>query len=167
METVNIFVTDFGASQLAFNLWMNLRARIKDHADISPFVFYENLRRTPMPPNFALMQIAEGWGQHGVGIATSLSTASKMRHFPALSQRFFYVWDLEWLRMRPRIYDVYSTFYLEEDVQLVARCEQHAELLVNNFNKEPVAIIPNFNIDSFMELIQGIKDDKDKDKQGR
>ena len=162
MQTLNIYVTDFGSSQLSYYLGSNLKRRIEEHGDISPFVFYENLHQPPTPPCFALMQIAEGWGQCGVGIATSLSSASKMTHFPALTRRFFYVWDLEWLRLRPRVYDIYSGFYLDENVELIARCEQHAELLVNSFNRVPAAIIPNFDVDSLLEFInKGDNNDKD------
>lgn len=162
LTKLNIYVNEFGSSQLAYYILMNLSKRIKEKNDISPFVFYENLQRPPMPPNFALMQMAEGWGQHGIGIATSVSTVNKMKHFPALSKRYFYVWDLEWMRMDPKFYNSYAEFYLDEDIPLIVRCESHARLIENCFNRTPAAIIPNFNVDSLLEFIS--KGEKDGDK---
>ncbi len=162
VTTLNFYVNNLGASQLSYSMLKNIKRRIDEHNDIAPIVFYENLERPPIPPNFALMQIAEGWGQHGIGIATSLSTLVKMKSFPALSKRIFYVWDLEWLRMQPRRYDVYNKFYLDRDITLIARCESHSDLITNCFNRVPDAIIPDFSVDSLLEFVNKEKQDVER-----
>lgn len=151
-KTINFLVNDLHASQLSYYLTRNVNEYIKSDPSLDFVVFFENLSKPVLVPNFALMQVAEAWGQPGVSIATSLTTASRLIHFPAPSKKFFYVWDLEWLRPTNKVYDLYAGIYLHPELKLLARSEEHASLIKNSFNREVEAIVSDFDMNKILEV---------------
>ena len=106
-------------------------------------------------PSFPVMQSVEAWGQQGVMISTDLSTTCKLIKFPSASKKFFYVWDLEFLRgFAPINYDLIKKVYLNKDIDLIARCEHHAKVIENNFNRKVTKIVQDFNIAEILEVVQ-------------
>lgn len=156
---LNFLVNDLSASQLSFFL----TKEINDLADrletshIDCIVFYENLAQLSIAPNFAVMQMAEAWAQSQPIVATSLSTAAKLIDFPATRRKFFYVWDLEWLRGQRRIYNWYSPIYTNPELSLIARSEEHARIIRNCFNREVCGIVENFKLGDMINVIKSIK----------
>ncbi|SVC44680.1 uncharacterized protein METZ01_LOCUS297534, partial [marine metagenome] len=98
-----VLINNIGASQLSYLVVQNLNELGNHRPEIDAIVYYENMQKHCLPPNFAIMQIAEAWGHHGPMIATSLSTAQKLIGFPS-ERKLFYVWDLEWLRGQQQRY---------------------------------------------------------------
>lgn len=150
----NVLLQNVGASQLSYFVTRNLNVLGDKRPDIDPIVFYENIHKNCIPPKFAVMQIAEAWGQDGAMIATSLSTAFKLINFPA-ARRLFYVWDLEWLRhgQQRRRYEQFADVYTHPNLELIARSESHAAVIENAFNRKVEHIISDFNTDKILELI--------------
>lgn len=140
---INFLVRDLIASQLSYYLTKNLN----DAQNINGIVFYENLVPPCLIPKFTTMNISEAWAQPGISIATTLSTAHKLVNFTGRAKKYFYVWDLEWLRGRNRVYTMYSPFFCNNELTLIARSEEHKKIIENNFNREIKIVCPDFNMD--------------------
>ena len=150
-DKLNILVPELGPSQKNYFLIRNLNAM----KNVNVNVFVENLSRFCITPSFAVMNIAEAWGQPGTFIATNLSTASKLMTWPVAKRKLFYVWDLEFLRQNNRIYDAYAPIYLHKEFELICRSEEHSKLITNALNKEPKYIIENFDLKKIMSITNG------------
>lgn len=151
---INVLLQDVGASQIAYCVIRNLNKLSDTRPDIDTIVYYENMHRNCIPPNFAIMQIAEAWGQHGPMIATSLSTAIKLTGFPS-ERKIFYVWDLEWLRGEQRHYQMYANIYTHPGLELIARSEDHKRAIENAFNREVKHVISDFDTNQLLKVLEG------------
>ena len=89
----SVLLNNIGASQLAYFVIQHLNDFGSQRPDVDVIVYYENMQRNCLPPNFAVMQIAEAWGHHGTIVATSLSTAQKLIGMPS-EKKLFYVFRL-------------------------------------------------------------------------
>lgn len=153
---LNFLVNDMSASQLSFYLIKEINRLTEqlETSHIDCIVFYENMAQLPIAPNFAIMQIAEAWAQSEPVVATSLSTAAKLIDFPATHQKFFYVWDLEWLRGQRKVYNWYEPIYTNKKLSLIARSKEHADLIRNAYNRDVCGIVENFKIEDLINVIR-------------
>jgi len=150
---INFLINHLAASQLAYNLIHSINNQPYDVND-EYTVFVEDITPICVPPTFVIMQLAEAWAQRGITIATNLSTALKLRDFPGPCAKFFYVWDLEWLRGHGnRYYEFYQSVYSNTALELIARSQTHADLLTNCFNRKVNHIIEDCNIIQFKSII--------------
>lgn len=156
MQTLNVLVPDLSPSQRSYFLIRNTNAIHINRPDINVQVFIENVSLACMRTNFSVMNVAEAWAQPGPIIATSLSTAAKLIHYPCATRKLFYLWDLEWIR-GSKIYNHYAPVYLNKELELVCRSKEHADLVSTAFNKEVKYIVEDFNIDGFLEIVNEVK----------
>ena len=148
-----VLLNNIGANQLAYRVIQGLNELGNQRPDVDPIVYYENMQRSCLPTNFAVMQIAEAWGQHGTMMSTSLSTAHKLIGFPS-ERKIFYVWDLEWLRgHKERHYKLSADIYTHPDLELMARSQDHKNVIENAFNKEVKHIVPDFDIAKLLQAL--------------
>jgi len=151
-SNLNILVSELGPSQMNYFLIRNVNHFHANNPNSNIQVFTENLSRFCLQPHFGVMNVSEAWGQSGPFIATNISTASKLTTYPLSKKKFFYIWDLEWLRPQYRVYDMYSPFYLDPTLELICRSEEHKKLTENAFNRDVKHIIENFDIDKLNEI---------------
>jgi len=137
-------------SQQGLMITHNLNILVKDNVD--PIVFYREYFPLPITPLFAMMQELEVYGFFHPIIATSFETANRLLHTPGPTKKFFYVMDLEWLYMGTLVYEQLVNVYANEDIELIARSEEHFKLLTDCW-KKPIAIIENFNYKDIRSLI--------------
>lgn len=64
---------------------------------------------------------------------------------------YFYVWDLEWLRLGGN-FESYSDIR-NPNVKLVARSKSHAEVIENFSNRKVSYIVDDWNINQIKEII--------------
>jgi hypothetical protein len=154
MKTLNILTSDLSVSQRSFYLIRNANVIQQKDPNINIQVFVENLARACLRTNFAVMSAAEAWGEYNPCIATNISNAAKLMHYPLTSRKLFYIWDLEWLRGAvPKMnYSNYSIVYLSAELELVCRSQEHAALVENTFNREVKYIVPDFDINKLLEI---------------
>jgi len=100
------------------------------------------------------MEISQAWGHKGPMIATSLSTAEKLISFPS-EQKFFYVWDLSWIRNSRELndYEKYKRIYTDSSLSLIARSESHKQAIENCFNRKVEHVVSDFNIQDILEIL--------------
>lgn len=145
MKKIAFLVKDLAASQLSFLLIRYCNA-LADSRGADPVVFYEGLQRPCLEPRFACMQMAEAYLFDAPAVATTLATAGKLLAMPACPRRFFYAWDLEWLRPWGRrpfrgLQGVYGSPLLT----VLARSADHASVLSNAFNRDDVPVVDDFH----------------------
>ncbi len=80
------------------------------------------------------MHISNAYAYNGTIMATTLSTAEKLIIFPSPAKKYFLVWDLEWLRIKQRNFRFLSSIYSNPDLILVARSEDHKQVIENCWN---------------------------------
>lgn len=153
LKNINILLQNVGASQLSYLVIRNANDIGAIRPEIDVIAYYENLHKNCMPPNFAVMQIAEAWGQRGPMIATTLSTAFKLIGFPA-DRKLFYIWELEWIREGNKQYEMYADVYTHTDLELVARSQSHKRLIESTFNREVAHVVDDFDMQQLIGILE-------------
>jgi len=150
---LNVLMHNVEPSQLSFFSIVELNKIVESKGSISPIIYQETPSSPCVNMLFPTMQIAEAWAQKGVGIATSLSTASKLLSLPCMERKLFYVWDLTWLR-HPKHYEYHASIYTNQHLELIARSESHAKLITNCFNRDVKHILRDFNHEELLEILK-------------
>jgi len=150
-----IIVNNFGQNQLSFDTLQTANEFLRMSNKVDVTLFYE----TPVPmrqmPLTGLMNIYEAWGYDGVLIATSVSSAFKVLGMPNPNQRYFYVYNPEWVH-NPTIYEAYYQL-AQSDIEFIARTKEHADLLKNNFNKQPKFILEQMNVEALWQALNSLQ----------
>ncbi|MAF25145.1 hypothetical protein CL634_06175 [bacterium] len=150
---VGFIVDNLSSSQLSYSIISAINKREKKH-DEDFVVFFENSSPVVREPLFSIMGLHELWNFYGVGIATSVSTCFSLAKSPAPVKKFFYVWDLEWHRNTSQ-YSYIIDAFLNNNIQLIARSEDHAKAITNYCNRDVCGVLDfNFDINNLMEIIK-------------
>jgi len=154
LKNFSVLVPNTGANQISFCLINQINDLFESQPEIDVMVFYENSHKNCLPANFATMEISQAWGHKGPMIATSLSTAEKLISFPS-EQKFFYVWDLSWIRNSRELndYEKYKRIYTDSSLSLIARSESHKQAIENCFNRKVEHVVSDFNIQDILEIL--------------
>lgn len=115
--------------------------------DVAGTVFFENQGSPNYICNFAMMDLSYAWDFNAPLIATSMSTASKLVDMPTNHQRYFYVWDLEWVRLSKKNYQQLQSVYGNKKLKLFARSEDHRAAIKNAWNRDSI-IVDDFDMDT-------------------
>ena len=156
MNKIGFLVENIGAGQLGYCLCRQINNFVGANPTRDIICYYEFFEAECMCPNFVSQHVAQAWMQDGAMIATSQSTAEKLIGFPTCTQKYFYIWDLEWLRWEQHFgnlgYSPYSP-YLNPRLELICRSKHHADIVENNFNRKVKYIVDDFNINQIMEIV--------------
>lgn len=152
---LGILLNNLGPNQLAYSSIRSNNLFVDDAPKIDCILFYENYVRPCLPMNFASMQVFEAYGYNGTLIATSLSTAHKALRCYASKNKFFYVWDLEWLRLQQfkQFRDMHNV-YGNSNLKLIARSESHKTVIEDSWNTKVAGIVDNFDMRQMIEVIK-------------
>ena len=148
---IGFIVDDLSSSQLTYEVISSINS-FDTSFDQDFVVFFENSSPIVIEPFFGVMNLQELWGFDGIAIATSVSSCLSLSNTQSPIKKFFYVWDLEWSRNRSS-YDQGIQAFLKEDINLIARSEDHAKAIKNYCNRDVVGI---FDFNSGLESLMGI-----------
>jgi hypothetical protein len=151
-KQIGFIVEDLTSSQLSFNLIKNLNDFLED-SDVDCVVFFENAGSPVVNPNFSIMSINEIWNFDGDLVATSMSTALRLSKTFSPNKKFYYVWDLEWLRRHGKTFEYNVQAFRQNNCQLISRSLEHSKAIENYCNKPVKYIVEDFNIKKIMEII--------------
>jgi hypothetical protein len=151
---VGILMSDFSCSQLSFYVIRNVNEACNTSPKNDYIGFFENLSGNVIEPSFCLMNMSEVWGFEGFLVATSASTALTLIKAVTPSKKYFYVWDLEWIR-NPHNYHTLLAIYRHPSINLIARSETHAKAIENFCNKRVVGVMDDFNLSDLGDIING------------
>ena len=153
MKQLGVLLENMGASQISFFVISELNKYVENDCSVEPIVFYEDIQKNCLPTNFSVMELREAWGCRGSVIATSASTAKSLSSFPNVMQKFFYVWDVEWIRssINKSPYEAYAKVYTDENISLIARSDSHKKLIESSFNRCVEHVVSDFNMSQILE----------------
>jgi hypothetical protein len=148
---IGIILEDLSASQLSYYVIKNINEYVgSDNYDF--VIFFENSATSILQPDVSIMSISEIWGFDGTLISTSISTTLSMINTFAKS-KYFYVWDLEWVRGHGKDFHYLIQAYNNKDVELIARSKEHALAVENYCNRKVDHVINNFDLKKIMRTI--------------
>ena len=151
---IGISVNDLIPSQLSYYLTKNINEKCSDSVDHDFVIFFENLSGKITEPNFGMMNTTEIWSFQGHLITTSISTTLTAIKSMSPSEKYFYVWDLEWLRDRGKNFEYNIPAFIDKDIKLIARSETHAKAIKNYCNRDVIGIVEDFNLDQLIGVIK-------------
>lgn len=149
-----VAVNNLSFSQLACEIIQTSNCILSAGVEHDMVLLYEQPSRPCMQTLFPTMHLCEAWGFNGTIIATSLSTAAKSLSFPSVSRRVFYVYDLEWVRLKQKGYRPLWEIYANPAHLLVARSEEHADAIASAWNTPVAGICEAFDLNFFINLLK-------------
>lgn len=144
-------VDDLMISQNSFYLIKNfneLSRSMKNQA----YCFYNNLSSLCIDPLFSVMNVS--YLDHfndGKIICTNLKNLKTIININNKSEKYFYVWDLEWLRGNYNYMEI-VTLMRNDSVSILARSESHAKIIENYCNKPVLSILDDWNYKQLEKL---------------
>lgn len=156
IKKIGLVVSQLSANQLSYQLIHSTNKLLSQRDDTDVSLFWINDGHRPVKPNFACMPLFECFAYTGITIATSIHTASRILTYPGPNRHpwlYWYCYDLDWLRLpaQQRQFESLATLYNHPKIRLIARSEEHAEILTSVW-KPPIGVVPDCNV----ELLAGL-----------
>ena len=152
-KKIAVLLESLTSSQLSYCAIKNINEHL-EKGDSDFVALFENGGPTIIQPQFAVMPVNELWSFDGVAIATNVSTAMSLSKSFSPIKKLFYVWDLEWTRVTGRDYENIVKPFLDKNLILIARSEDHAKAIENYCNRKGDHIVEDFNIEQLIKVIE-------------
>lgn len=153
MKKLGLALPNFGANQLAYLGLVNTNKLMDERYDIDVIGFYESLIKYSVTPNFACMQAVELWGYDGPTIACSLNMAEDLVKIPTVPQKYFYVWDLEWVHLPDKDYGKLKAVYSNPELTLITRHADYAKIIEKCWNRPVDYIVEDFDMKQLVNIV--------------
>lgn len=140
-----------GTSQEGLFLTYEMNNLLKTYPNLNISVFYEDFDRIPTLPQFPMFPSLFLWGFKGIVITTDITSAYRIRDIP-IKKKFLYVLNLEWL-YHNKSYTYYNNIYNSDDFELIARSDEHANIIQSCWRK-PSYVINDFDAKEIYGLIR-------------
>lgn len=157
---LGFLVPSLGPSQLSFRVIYQSNKAIRSNKGHDIITFYEVLSQPCFSLGFATMNVIDAWNYHGPLIATTISSAEKIVRFPRPKQRYFYIWDLEWVHIKSRNFLPFCDIYQNPQLSLICRSESHKKIVEQCWNVKVRAVVEDFDIEGFSKIIEEDDDTK-------
>ena len=144
-------LNNIGPSQKAFYMIKELNELAKD-PDNSCAAFIELMGVCVIKPFFSCYNIAFFSEYHGTAIATTLEEANIILQTSNNTNKYLYLWNLEWLN-KPINYTAALDILLNPELKLIARSDSHAKVIENFCNKTPAGIVEDWNRHQLKEIV--------------
>jgi len=138
--------------QLTNNIFNSLNRLSSEDIDLDCYLFREVFSPFPMQPNFSIMSLVDMWGFDGTVIATDIPSVDKLLGCPCPKRKLFYVWNLEWVFQGNPLIKNLERFYLNNEIQLIARSKSHFDV-ISSVWKSPIGILEDFNYEQLRQFI--------------
>ena len=144
-------IDNLGPSQNSFYLIKEFNQCLSNK-DICVSVFFERSAIPVLPVMFSTKNISFLSGYHDIAIATSIKEASTLLKSENNSDKYLYLWDIEWL-IQPQLYDAVCEILLDNRLNIIARSQSHADLIYNFCNKNVSGVVDNWNMEQLTNVI--------------
>lgn len=152
---IGLVCNNVGPSQLAYYAIKTGNEFVKS-GDNDFVIFFYELMPECIKPNFSTMNLSEAYDYNGVLIATDINSASRILEYPGATKKFFYLWDLDWVKLQQKKYEHLAQVYKNKNLELIVRSKTHFNF-VKNLWKEPVGIVEDCNISKLAKIIEEVK----------
>ena len=150
--SLGIVIGMFGPNQESQELLESINDENQKYRDTA--IFYEEKHGMPSATNCSLSYISSAWGYSGDMVATNYSSAAKILKMPILGQRYYFIYNFEWLNHGVFSYEPLLSIIADPMLELICRTEQHAKLIQNNFNRKVNLVCETLNVHKLMELLK-------------
>ena len=156
MVSIAAVVGDISTSQNSFFMIKEFNKLIED-VRFSTSVFFQRPSVPPVKPFFACRGVTYLSSYHGVAIATGMQEAQVLLNSGNASDKYLYVWDLEWID-NPMMFDQAMKIMRDKRLKIIARSESHAVAIDNFCNKKPIGIVSDWNAEQLIRLVKNEND---------
>lgn len=153
LNKIGFILEHLGPAQLPYQLIRSINSYYEQKDDTDIILFYRNCLPFVVTPNCAVMNLFEAFRYGANLVATDLNSASRILDY-FCDGRYFYVWDLEWTKAN-RPYEQLADIYQNSKLKLIARSQQHFDIIQTTWGITPVGIVNDCNIKEFLGLING------------
>lgn len=153
MTRLGFLLSKMGATQLSLHLLQGAASYLRDRTDVDILVFYQNIVKCWQTPTFGMLNISEIYDFTGAAVATDLDTAEKLQRAPGPKGRYFYLWDLEWMRGGGWSYERMARVYCDPNLTLIVRSDRHKAVAEDSWNRPVGAVIPQCDLAAFAALV--------------
>ena len=138
-------------SQKSFYLVKEFNKIAKDPS-VSCLVFTSTTAVPITKPLFPCYNISFYADYSGVCIGSSLADLRIMTATSNNVDKYFYLWDFEWLD-NPISHNTTCDLLRENEIKIIARSESHSKLIENYCNKKPVGILDDWNSEELRKIV--------------
>ena len=142
-----------GLNQLTYQFYKEANKYLSEHPGVHDIIaFYEEQQPIFIKPRFSAFHITDAYGYDGRIICTDVGTALKGLSFFGTIDRWFYVYDLDWIVQNHRygfhqFKEVYSSGYYK----LIARSKHHKKVIEDMWETPVYKIVPDVRISEFLK----------------
>lgn len=150
MNKIGVLINNLGPNQLAYYLIKHGNKFVESgYNDLVAF-FYE-ISPECAGLKFSAMNLSEAYNYNGILVATDTNSASRILEFPGTTNKFFYVWDLEWTKVPEKQFENLSVVYNNDKLPLIVRSQVHYDILKKIW-KEPIGICEDANAEQLYKI---------------
>jgi hypothetical protein len=154
LTKIGFLLSDCGPNQAAYEIIKSCNEYLSRKDNIDPIIFWRNISPFVITPNFSSMCMYEAYRYNGNLISFDLNSATRSLDY-FVDSRYFYVFDLEWCHIKNRPYEQLAEIYQNPKLKLIARSQQHYDIIKLSWGILPVGIVQNSNIEEFAGIING------------
>jgi hypothetical protein len=149
MPMIGIIVDDIESTPFMHTLFRELNKLSETH---DCYLFANQVKTLPAHNKFCILQQIEALQHQGKLISTSLINTQILANCLTCEKKYYYVYDLDWMKMQNFNSRQLTTIFLNKDINLLSRSESHYKVLSKNF-KAPAGIVHNWNHKQIAEYI--------------
>lgn len=145
---IGVFVDNLGPTQFSYFLLKEAHL-LQAKYDVS--IFQVQAVKPCIQAHCGIFNIGDGYSFDGIAVSTNLFTTSILNECLGPKAKYFYPWDLEWVRHDRRDYETLLSLY--KAMPVIARSDYHANYLRNLWDCDIIKVHDNFNWFSDKDLI--------------
>jgi hypothetical protein len=150
---IGIVCNNIGPNQLAYYA-IKSGNEFVESGDNDLVIFFYELMPECIRPNFGVMNLSEAYNYNGVLVATDLNSATRILEYPGTRNKYFYVWDLEYLRIGQKNYEDFCNIYNNPRLPLIVRSKSHKHYLGTIWGGNVIGIEEQANIKNLQKIIE-------------
>ncbi len=150
--SLGFLLPNLGPNQLAFDVIKEVNSYLQKSKLVDIYAFYETLTQHVIRPNFAVMTLQEAFTLSGTLVPTTCHLAYDSLRMARRKNIIFYVHKLEWLHGAIGPYEWYDDIYRK--LPIVARSDDYARILENNFSANVVDVSPTPNVTTLLKATE-------------
>lgn len=148
LKKIGVVLQHLGNSQLNYEFFQSANKIVQERRDVDIICFFSTPSRPMIPLRFATMPVCESKMFDGVLVSTNMHLASLALQNINAEKRFYFSYDLDWMRDRYEYVDV-AKLYRAYEQRVLVRSHYHSDALVSSFGVTPY-IQPTFDINWFL-----------------
>lgn len=152
IKNLGVLINNMGANQISYYVTKNINDNDL-RLGLNVIVYYEILHLNCIEHKFASMNTVEMYNQRTPMIATCLSTAYKLLNAVGPTDKWYYVYDLEWQRPINAYYELHANVLQNPKIKLMTRNEEYKTVIETCFNRKVEAVVDDFNLEQIKRVI--------------